>query len=221
MHIERDLCEIVDRLQRGPGTRFLSLRHTKTGQLIYGSEEESDDDGAFLVVRSGRLRCFVSFEGKELTLFMLEPGDAIHLHAGTMLEVRRDGEVAVIGMGAFRQLAEVDPTLALAAMPVIDRLLQKSIRMIENMAFHGVKYRLIRALCDTADREGRKAAHGIVIDQPPNAEDLAMQIGATRQSVSTVLAELIRCGVLHRFGSSAMVISDLGRLRQELAAVGR
>lgn len=221
MAIERDLCEIVDRMLRGPSGGSLSLRHMKTGQLIYGSEEETDDEGAFLVVRSGGLRCFVSFEGKELTLFMMEPGDAIHLHAGSMLEVRRDGDVVVIGMSAFRQLAASDPTLALAAMPVIDRLFQKSIRMIENMAFHGVKYRLIRALCDTADREGRQVAHGIVIDPPPNAEDLAMQIGATRQSVSTVLAELVRCGVLHRFGSSAMVISDLGRLHQELAAVGR
>ncbi|MBP0650989.1 Crp/Fnr family transcriptional regulator, partial [Mycobacterium tuberculosis] len=86
-----------------------------------------------------------------------------------MLEVRKDGEVVLMGMNAFRTLAASDPTLALAAMPVIDRLLQKSIKMIENMAFHGVKYRLIRALCDTADREGRKAAQGIVIDQPPNA----------------------------------------------------
>jgi CRP-like cAMP-binding protein len=221
MHIERDLREVVERMQHGPAACFLSLRHVRTGQLIYGSEEDSDDEGAFLVLLEGRLRAFVSFEGKELTLFTLEPGEALHLHPGIMLEVRRDGDVAVIGMSAFRQLAESDPSLALAAMPVIDRLLQKSIRMIENMAFHGVKYRLIRALCDTADREGRKAAHGIVIDEPPNAEDLAMQIGATRQSVSTVLAELIRCGVLHRFGSSAMVISDLGRLRRELAAVAR
>jgi CRP-like cAMP-binding protein len=221
MQSERDLCEIVDRMLHGPAARFLSSRQLHTGQLIYGSDEGEEDDGALLVVRSGRLRCFASFEGRELTLFTLEPGEAIHLHPGTMLEVRRDGEAVVIPTGAFRMLAEADPALALAAMPIIDRLLQKSIRMIENMAFHGVKYRLIRALCDTADREGRQGVHGIVIDQPPNAEDLAMQIGATRQTVSTVLAELIRCGVLRRFGSSAMIISDLGRLQQELAAVGR
>ncbi|MBP0574333.1 hypothetical protein J8J40_28030, partial [Mycobacterium tuberculosis] len=86
MHTERDLCEIVDRMQHGPAASSLNLRHVKTGQLIYGSDEEIADEGAFLVVRAGRLRCFVSFEGKELTLFMLEPGDAIHLHTSTMLE---------------------------------------------------------------------------------------------------------------------------------------
>jgi hypothetical protein len=46
-----------------------------------------------------------------------------------------------------------------------------------------------------------------------------MQIGATRQSVSTVIAELVRSGILYRFGGGSMVISDLGRLRRELADV--
>jgi DNA-binding FadR family transcriptional regulator len=87
------------------------------------------------------------------------------------------------------------------------------------MAFHGVKHRLIRALCDTADRVGRHAEHGVVIDQLPNAEDFAMQIGATRQSVSTVIAELVRSGLLYRFGTGSLVISDLGRLRQELVGL--
>ncbi|WP_165498251.1 Crp/Fnr family transcriptional regulator [Siculibacillus lacustris] len=219
MKSEPHLGQIVDRLLKQGATRHLTTRSLPAGHLIYGSDEDLDGGSGLLFVRSGRVRCFVSFEGKEMTLFMLEAGDAISLNTGSMLEIKKDAEIVLLAMPAFRQLALLDPELALAAVPLLDRVLQKSIRIIEDMAFHGVKHRLIRALCDTADRDGRRGEHGIVIDTMPNAEDFAMQIGATRQSVSTILAELVRCGIVHRFGAGSMVISDLGRLKQELVSV--
>ncbi|WP_237154401.1 Crp/Fnr family transcriptional regulator [Oryzibacter oryziterrae] len=192
-------------------------RFLPAGQLVYGMDEEESE--GVIVVRSGRLRCFSSFEGKELTLFMLDAGEAVLFHDASMFEVKWDCELVVIGMSALRRICQTDPELSLALLPAVDRLLQRSIRMIEDMAFHGVKHRLIRALCDTAEREGRFEGRSIVLDRPPNAEDFAMQIGATRQTVSTVMAELVRSGILHRFGGSSMVISDMPRLRQELSGV--
>lgn len=215
MHTEAPLCAIIDRLVRNGHGPLINVRPVRAGQIVYSGDAENGGD--LVIIRRGRLRCFLSFEGKELTLQMMEAGDAIHLHGGAMLEAKKDGEISLTSMGSFRQLALADPELALAALPAIDRILQKSIRMIEDMAFHGVKHRLIRALCDTADREGRPAEEGIVIDELPNAEDFAMQIGATRQSVSTVIAELVRSGVLYRFGGGSLMISDLSRLRQELS----
>lgn len=217
MQTENPLCELVERLLKGSNSRLLAQRSVRGGQILYGGDEACDGD--LLIVRSGGLRCFASFEGKELTLYMLEAGDAIYLHAGAMLEVRTAADIVLVSPGALRQLILAEPDLALAVLPALDRLMGKSIRMIEDIAFHGVKHRLIRALCDTADRVGRPAEQGIVIDQLPNAEDFAMQIGATRQSVSTVIAELVRSGILYRFGGGSMVISDLGRLRREMAGV--
>ncbi|EJW10687.1 Carbon monoxide-responsive transcriptional activator CooA [Rhodovulum sp. PH10] len=215
---ERRLGGIVERMLQGPMARHLVVRHLAAGQLIDGAtEEEEAGEGSLLVLRRGRLRHFVSFEGKELTLFMLEPGDAVYLHAGSTLEVKKDAEAIVVVSATLHTLARTDPELALAVAPLIDRLLQKSIRMIEDMAFHGVKHRLIRVLCEAADRDGRPLAHGVVLDAAPRAEDFGMQIGATRQSVSTVIAELGRSGLLHRLGAGSLVISDLGRLREQLA----
>jgi CRP-like cAMP-binding protein len=210
-----DLCKIVDRLLKGPSARQIVVRRLKAGQLIYGADEEPALKEGLLVVRSGRLRCFASFEGKELTLFTLDAGDAIPLHAGSMFEIKKEAEIATISLASFRRLTQSDPDLAVSAMPVIDRMLQKSLRMNEDMVFRGVKHRLVRALCDAAGRDGRAAEHGIVLDMPPNAEDFAMQIGATRQSVSSVMAELIRSGVVRRHGA-AIVVADLNRLKQEL-----
>ncbi len=168
------------------------------------------------MVRSGRARCFASCEGKELTLFTLDAGDAMPLHESSMFEVKKDGEIVIISGKAFRNLARQHPDLALSTMPAIDRMLQKSAQMIEDMVFRGVKYRVIRALCEAADRDGRQSGQGIVLDKPPSAEEFAMQIGATRQSVSTVIAGLIRDGIVRRLDASAIAISDPGRLKREL-----
>lgn len=211
-----DLCQIIDRLLKGTSARRINVRHVKTGQLIYGADEEDAAENGLLIVRKGRLRCFASFEGKELTLFTLDTGDAIPLHADSMFEVKKDGEIVTISMEVFRSLTQCDPDLAVSAMPVIDRMLQKSLRMNEDMVFRGVRHRLVRALCDVVDCDGRKVEKGIALDTPPTAEDFAMQIGATRQSVSTVIAELIRSGIVRRLGVSAMLIPDLDRLKQEL-----
>lgn len=215
MQSQTRLCEIVERILKRPAGPRLTARSLMAGQLVYGAE--GDDPDGLLIVRRGRLRAFLSCDGKEMTLFSLDAGDAVRLHRETMLEASRDSEIVVIPTDVFHRLAESDPDLALAAMPVIDRMLQRSIRLIEDMAFRDVRHRLIRVLCDTADRDGLDADDGILIREPPRAEDFAMQIGTTRQSVSTVMAELIRDGILHRFASGAMVISDLGRLRRQLA----
>lgn len=208
--------DIIDRITKGPAARRLTHRRLDAGQLIRVADEGEAD--GFLFVRSGCLRSFVSNAGKELTLFVLGPGEAIRVRADTMIEARRDSETVFVPMSALRDIAAADPEFVTWAIPLFDRLLDRSIRLVEDMAFHDVKHRLIRALCDVADREGRRGDLGTVITPSPNADDFATQIGATRQSVSTVMAELIRCGILHRFGQQSMVISDLGRLRQELGA---
>ena len=56
-------------------------------------------------------------------------------------------------------------------------------------------------------------------DPGPLRAARALRRGA--QSVSTVMAELIRNGILHRFGQQSMVISDMGRLRRELTCEGQ
>ena len=168
-------------------------------------------------MRSGRLRCFASFDGKELTLFTLDAGDALPINEASMFEVKRDGEIVIFSGKAFQELAQCDPDLARSAMPAISRMLRQSARMTEDIVFRCVKHRLVRALCDVAARDGRLCKEGVVLDAPPSAEEFAMNIGATRQSVSTIIAELIRDRAIRRLDASAIAIADLERLKAMLA----
>ena len=101
-------------------------------------------------------------------------------------------------------------------MPAITRMLQRATRMTEDIVFRCVRYRLIRALCEAAERDGRSGVDGIVLDAPPSAEEFAMQIGATRQSVSTIIAELIRDNLIKRLEASAIAIADIEGLKKQL-----
>jgi len=207
------LTQIIDRILGGPFARLAPVRKVKAGQLIYGAEEEKAAQEGLVVVRSGRLRCFASFDGKELTLFTLDAGDALPVNPDSMFEVKRDGEIAVISGAAFQELAQCDPDLARSAMPAISRMLRQSARMTEDIVFRCVKHRLVRALCDAATRDGRRVQDSLVLDAPPSAEEFAMHIGATRQSVSTIIAELIRDRLIRRLDASAIAIVDLERLK--------
>ena len=193
--------------------RTFDVRRVKARQLLCWSGGAGQ---GLLVVRNGVLRCFSSFEGKELTLFTLNAGDAIPLQLGTMLDVKTDGEIVIISEEVLRRLAHSNPELALSVMWAVSQMLEKSLLMVEDLVFRGVKHRLVRALCEAADRYGRESERGIVLDAPPNGEELAMRIGATRQSVSTIMAGLIRSGIIQRIDASAMVIADLKRLEREL-----
>jgi len=211
------LPQILDRILAGPFAPLVAIRRIRAGQLIYGADEEKAAEDGLVVVRSGRLRCFASVDGKELTLFTLDAGDALPLHASSMFEVKKDGEVVVMSGAAYQEIIQSDPDLARSAMPALSRMLQRAMQMTEDIVFRCVRYRVVRALCDAAERDGRKGGDAIVLDAPPSAEEFAMQIGATRQSVSTIIAELIRDRLIRRLDAAAIEIADLDRLRKELA----
>lgn len=205
---------VLEKLRdRGEALRF---RKMNAGQLIYGSDLLDDRGEAVLVFASGQYRCFASFEGKELTLFTFGSGDAVPLRADLVVEVCREGEAAVIPRALFAKLLGSHPELGSCVLPVMEGLLSRSLAMVGDMAFRSVRYRVIRHICLLAEREGSPTPAGTLLEAAPTGDELAMAIGAARQSVSTVLAELIRAGDFCRPTPRSLVIADIDRLRAEL-----
>lgn len=204
---------VLEALQGEGGPK---LRKMKVGQLVYGANLMDETGEAILVVASGRYRCFASHEGKELTLFTLGPGDAVPLQPEMVVEVRKEGEAAVIARAAFRRLTRDHPEFGMCILPAVEKMLNRSLTMVGEMAFRSVRYRLIRYLCEMAEHDGRQTPNGVVIESAPHGDDLAMAIGAARQSVSTVLAELIRAGDVQRPAPRTFVIPNIESLKEEL-----
>lgn len=202
----------LEKIQERGALRF---RRMKAGQLLYGANLADACGEAILVFASGRYRCFASHEGRELTLFRLGCGDAIPLGTDLVVEVCADGDAAVIPRTLFQKLVQKYPEFGNCVMSVIEGLLGRSLSMVGDMAFRSVRHRVIRHICTVAEHEGRKTPTGVAIEAA-SGDELAAAIGAARQSVSTVLAELIRSGDMFRPSPRTFIIPDIERLRVEL-----
>jgi CRP-like cAMP-binding protein len=77
----------------------------------------------------------------------------------------------------------------------------------------------MRLICDRAECAGRRTPEGILIETDMHAEDFAMMVGTTRQSVSTIFTELDRTGLIRRPNRKQLLIPDLARLKKELQAL--
>lgn len=204
-------------LEKMPDRESLRFRKMKARQLLYGANFVDDLGEAIVVFASGRYRCFASHEGRELTLFNLGAGDALPLGSDLTVEVSTDGDAAIIPRRLFQKLARKYPEFGSCVLSVIEGLLGRSLSMVGDMAFRSVRHRVIRYICELAERNGYQTPGvGMVIDSAPSGDELAMAIGAARQSVSTILAELIRSGEITRPFPRRLIVSDLERLRLEL-----
>lgn len=195
----------------------LKFRRMTVGQLIYGADLMDDCGEAILIVASGRYRCFASHEGRELTLFTLGCGDALPLRADLAVEVTTEGDAALVPRALFQRLVRDYPEFGRCVLSVIETLLGRSLSMVGDMAFRTVRYRVIRHICSLAERDGRETSTGTLIDPAPTGDELAAAIGAARQSVSTILAELTRSNDVLRPTPRSLVVCDIERLRAELA----
>ncbi len=175
---------------------------------------EMEGDGVFVVL-VGRLRVFLSYEGKEFTLFFLEPGDIFSLHSGAMIEARKPSELLFADMATFEKTLEAYPSLAPTVIGILGRTLRSTIEIIEGLMFSDLRHRIIHVLVDRAEGHGRRTADGLVLDVDLNTEDVANMVGATRQSASAVLNQLIRAGCLCRLSRTQWLVPDVAALRRQ------
>lgn len=166
-----------------------------------------------LVVESGRLRVYLAGENRSLTLSFLEPGDIYTTHTPTYIESVVPTVIRVMETSGFAHRLCADPKVVGVVMRVLGRLLETSVHLVEDLAFREVPARLARFLLGLADRRGTAVDGGILVPLELTTEDIASLLGSTRQTVSTLLNQWERDGVLQRQGRRALVVHGLDVLR--------
>ena len=111
-----------------------------------------------------------------------------------------------------RQLA-VDPSFTPVMMRVLGRLLRNAVTLIDDLAFREVPARLARFLLGLVDRRGQPHPQGWLIPLELGTEDIASLLGSTRQTVSLLLNQWVRDGILARPGRRQLLVLS----RQALA----
>ncbi|MBG3875883.1 Crp/Fnr family transcriptional regulator [Desulfovibrio oxamicus] len=240
-----DLLEALERPESAPLREMFAMRRVTRGQGIFWPDEQED---LVLVVKSGRFRVYLSYGGKEFTLAFLERGDIYSSHTGAHVQALADGEVLLTDTRAFRRRMTDLPEVSSIMVRVLGQMLRSTFFLIEGLVFRDSNTRLASLLLeqaerapapdpgDSADLAGMDVAadaparhhatpsrsvqpgSGQIIRMDLTTEQLAGMVGATRQTVSTLLNDMIRSGILERVGRGVYRVRDMDRLRELASA---
>nr|WP_320132269.1 Crp/Fnr family transcriptional regulator [uncultured Holophaga sp.] len=209
--------DLLDHLQR---PEFAALRASlrkriyPKGALV---ARPSDDGNAIFIVVSGRVRVFLGYEDKEFNLGILARGDIYSTHSGTYLQALSKTELIMTDVATFRQNMAMDPEVMKAMVRVLGHILKTSFSIIDGLAFKDVNHRLVALISREARRNGVRDAGGAwCVTLDISVEQIARLVGSTRQTVSTLLNDLERLGLLNRPGRGLFAIPSL----EDLEVVG-
>jgi CRP-like cAMP-binding protein len=198
-------------------TRAMSPRRFKAGQLI-GSLNGED---SVYVTRSGRVRLFQrAADGHEVTVERLDPGHLFGVTAlfgsqaveGMIAQAETDVEVCVVQERRFLDLVAHWPKALLEVAIRLGVRVLPGDEGIARLSARGARARLARVLYELA-REASESqpGGGLRLRGVPRHTDLARQIGASRETVTRMLARLEEDGYIRRFGRQ-IVVPDMQRL---------
>jgi len=193
-----------------------SVRQVARGATLVA--EGSVIDQAFLVLR-GRVRAVRRGEsGREITLEVFRPGELI----GDALlapeqpltnewEAVEPTAVLVIPREAIFTHLRALPELPMTLGRMLVARLNRSKDMAVALALSDVEDRVIGALrlLGRQEGEGQEVPEGLLIRHRPTQQELANRIGACRETVSRIVSDLTRRGLVTPQGRSLLLSKRL------------
>ena len=157
------------------------------------------------VVASGQVRLMQhSPSGKDVLLDLLLAGEFF----GTLTPgpTERYGETAqaqvatcalTISADAFRELMAAHPKIALAVLDMTADRLQAAREMVRQLSTQPADERIAAVLLKLAEKLGEPHEEGVLIQTPLSREDLAQMTGTTPETVSRVLSQFQKDGLIN------------------------
>jgi CRP/FNR family transcriptional regulator len=193
-------------------------RTVSAGHVLFTAGEECR---GLYVVASGRVRIFrTSPEGKEQVLHIegagrpvaelpLFDGGTYPASAMAIEETR----LVFLPRADFEHLYRTHPDVAHAIIRGLGKRLRHLVQVTETLAFRDVAARLAMLLSRYAENTGTRTPNGVELTLGRTQEELALEIGTARESVSRAMKELRRRGLIEPGGGDKLMIPDLAKLR--------
>ena len=188
------------------------------GHLLFRA---GDECRGLYVIEWGRVRIFrVSPEGKEQVLHVegagravaelpLVDGGAYPASAVTLDETR----LLYVPRDEFVRLYRSSPDVADAVIRALGRRLRHLVQLTETLAFRDVAARLAMLLATYAEQHGEPTAAGVALALDRTQEELSLEIGTARESVSRAFKQLRSQGLIEQAGGNRLLIGDVAKLR--------
>lgn len=209
---------LLDELERPALKDIRAAFHTKSfakGAVVCRPDEP---DNLIFVVRTGKVRVYLSYADKEFTLALLGPGDIFATHAGTHVQALEDSRLLIARTEAVRRGLIRVPEFTTTMVRVLGHMLQSSFAIIHGLVFKDINDRLLAFLLEQARVNGVPQEQGLLVRLDLTGEQLAQLIGATRQTVSTLMNDLVRAGLIEKRGRGVFFIPDLCVLERSMSS---
>ena len=168
----------------------------------------------FIVLR-GKVRAVRrSSSGREVTLETFSLGEFLaDALTGRPLsndwEACEPTELLAVGRDAFASQLQAAPSLGLLLVTQALGRLERSKSLAAGLALADVSERVVGSLRNLATASGKEVPEGVAVLNRPTQQDLANSIGACRETVSRVISELARKGLISLKGRSMIVSREL------------
>ena len=208
---DTNLLEILNLPEYEQALSLFSERKAKKKEIIFPPDQIDDK---VIIVKKGRLRVYLTLADKEFTLSILEPGDVFSTHTRAYTQCMDDCVFLVSSTENFRTILMQYPTFAFNVINVLGDLLHNSITIINGLVFKDVTARLAEFLVRMADKRGVAIENGIKLELGLTVEQIAMMVGAARQTVSATVTDLAEAGIISKVEQGNITILDIDRLRK-------
>lgn len=203
-------------------TRMITL---KRNQPVYLPEDPSD---SVFFIKAGQVRiCRVLEDGRQLTLALLGPGEMFgelevieESPRDTSAEAVEDTFVCALPRPEFESLLTRRPDLARRLTKLIGFRLKRIESRIEDLIFRDVPVRLARLLLQLSNDLGVADSRGVLIRVKLTHQELANLIGSTRETVTTMLGDFKRSGLI-AFAERRIIVCDPAALSRRAGRVIR
>jgi CRP/FNR family transcriptional regulator len=199
-------------------------RNVGAGHLLFRA---GDECRGLYVVAQGRVRIFrVSQDGREQVLHVEGAGRAVaelplfdggHYPASAM--TNEPSRLVFLPRETFEAVYRSSPDVAQAIIRALGKRLRHLVELTETLAFRDVAARLSLLLVRYAERAGVPSPDGgveLALDR--TQEELSLEIGTARESVSRAWRQLRQQGLIEPLAGARLRIPDPERLRD--AALG-
>lgn len=216
--IERGLQELVPFWERlDLSQRAFLAQRSRRMKFDAGSHVQGAGAGCagVVFVRSGRLRAFMlSDQGREVTLFHVQPGECCVLAASCILpmitfdialDAAEDSDLLIVDSQAFGTVSQENIHAEAFTYRQATERFSDCMWVMQQVLFMGLDTRLAIWLLDEVARSGSKTIYA-------THDEIARHLGSAREAVSRMLKYFAREGLVELARGSIELV-DVKRLR--------
>jgi CRP/FNR family transcriptional regulator/CRP/FNR family cyclic AMP-dependent transcriptional regulator len=180
---------------------------------------ENEAGDTLFMVAEGRVRVTIlGDDGREIILSVLGEGEFFGEMSLLDNEPRsattiaaEDSVLVSLSRADFEAAVAQNPSIMATLIKVLTARLRHANHQISTLALLDVYGRVARVIVDLARDEGRRLKDGKIAFHRPTHQEIANRIGTTRETVTRMLKDLSRQGLIKVAGKEIIVEQDFER----------